>query len=204
MNRLHVEGERRSNDFGHRTIADKTKGLASAHLNIQPTRRTCQKKAGRAGRIGESRRLDLQSQPIEPAGRPVASGWGRFSSLCGPAGRVRRACDDAPPSVCATLEPDESDHFRIRPARFAVQTHRPASRCVFATHPTCSRSRTTKDNEGWFGTKFPDDADELLFLAPGVVKDVALLKSLFELLANMLDQLCRIRVTTKQDPGVSL
>jgi hypothetical protein len=61
-----------------------------------------------------------------------------------------------------------------------------------------------KDNEGWFGTKFPDDADELLFLAPGVIKDVALLKSLFDLFATMLDQLCRIRVTTKQVPGVSL
>jgi hypothetical protein len=61
-----------------------------------------------------------------------------------------------------------------------------------------------KDNEGWFGTKFPDDADELCFLAPGVIKDVALLKSLFDLFATMLDQLCRIRATTKQHPGVSL
>lgn len=61
-----------------------------------------------------------------------------------------------------------------------------------------------KDNEGWFGTKFPDDADELYFLAPGVIKDVALLKSLFDLFASMLDQLCRIRATTKQHPGVSL
>jgi hypothetical protein len=61
-----------------------------------------------------------------------------------------------------------------------------------------------KDNEGWFGTTFPDDADELLFLAPGVIKDVALLKALFELFATMLEQLCRIRATTRQDPGVSL
>jgi hypothetical protein len=61
-----------------------------------------------------------------------------------------------------------------------------------------------KDNEGWFGAKFPDDADELIFLASGVIKDVALLKSLFELFATMLDQLCRIRVTTKKDPVVSL
>jgi len=61
-----------------------------------------------------------------------------------------------------------------------------------------------KDNEGWFGTKFPDDADELYFLAPGVIKDVALLKSLFDLFATTLDQLCRIRATTKQHPGVTL
>ena len=43
-----------------------------------------------------------------------------------------------------TLEPDESDHFRIRPARFAVQPvgcvelammHRPASRCYLLFIP---------------------------------------------------------------------
>ena len=61
-----------------------------------------------------------------------------------------------------------------------------------------------KDNEGWFGAKFPDDADELLFLATGVIKDVAVLKLLFELFATMLDQFCRVRITTKQDPGVCL
>ncbi len=61
-----------------------------------------------------------------------------------------------------------------------------------------------KDNEGWFGTKFPDDADELYLLAPGVIKDVALLKSLFELFAALLEQLCRIRTTTRQHSGVSL
>ena len=61
-----------------------------------------------------------------------------------------------------------------------------------------------KDNEGWFGTKFPDEADELLFLAPGVIKDVALLMSLFELFTILLEQLCQIRATTRQHPGVSL
>jgi len=61
-----------------------------------------------------------------------------------------------------------------------------------------------KDNEGWFGTRFPGDPDVLYLLAPGVIKDVALLKLLFELFATMLDQLCRIRATTKQHPGVSL
>jgi hypothetical protein len=61
-----------------------------------------------------------------------------------------------------------------------------------------------KDNDGWFGTKFPDDADELLFLQLGVIEDVELLKSLFELFAALLKQLCRIRVTHRQKPGVSL
>ncbi len=61
-----------------------------------------------------------------------------------------------------------------------------------------------KDNDGWFGTKFPDDVDELYFLAPGVIENVATLKTLFELFAALLEQLCRIRVTTRRDPGVSL
>ncbi len=61
-----------------------------------------------------------------------------------------------------------------------------------------------RDNEGWFGTKFPDDVDELHFLATGVIKDVALLKSLFALFTAVLEQLCHIRVSTKQHPGVSL
>jgi hypothetical protein len=61
-----------------------------------------------------------------------------------------------------------------------------------------------KDNEGWFGTKFPDDVDELHFLATGVIKDVDLLKSLFKLFAATLERLCRIGVSTRQPPGVTL
>ncbi len=137
MNRLHAEGERRSNDFGHRTIADKTKGLASAHLNIQPTRRTCQKKAGRAGRIGESRGFDLQSPPIEPAGRPVAPGWVSVGSI-GFVFSIQRL----PWSPMNRIIPEPSSSL-CGPAGRCVElamTHRPAVRCVFATHPTCLMS----------------------------------------------------------------
>src|SRR5271157_5385477 len=98
MNRLHAEGERRSNDFGHRTIADKTRRLASAHHNIQPTRRTCQKKAGRAGKIGESPQVRPPIRRSSPLAAPwLQVGFGRFDRL--------RLLDTA-----LTLEPDESDH----------------------------------------------------------------------------------------------
>jgi hypothetical protein len=61
-----------------------------------------------------------------------------------------------------------------------------------------------KDNEGWFGTKFPDDVDEVRFLATGVIKDLPLLKSLFELIITTLEQLCRIRAAARQDTGFRL
>ena len=39
-----------------------------------------------------------------------------------------------------------------------------------------------KDNDGWFGSKFPADVDELHFRVVGVIKDVERLKALFDLL----------------------
>ena len=61
-----------------------------------------------------------------------------------------------------------------------------------------------KDSEGWFGPKFPPDVDELHFQVVGVLKDVERLKSLFDLFAAVLEQLCKIGLTYKQDPGVAL
>jgi hypothetical protein len=61
-----------------------------------------------------------------------------------------------------------------------------------------------KDSEGWFGTTFPADVDELHFQVVGVIKDVERLKALFDLFAMVLDQLCRIGSAYKQDPGVEL
>lgn len=46
------------------------------------------------------------------------------------------------------------------------------------------------DDEGWFGTEFPEGVDELRFQARGVIKDLDALKSLFDLFAVTLDQLC--------------
>jgi hypothetical protein len=61
-----------------------------------------------------------------------------------------------------------------------------------------------KDSEGWFGPKFPQDVDELHFQTVGVIKDVERLKSLFDLFAAVLDQLCRIGSAYKQEAGVAL
>jgi len=61
-----------------------------------------------------------------------------------------------------------------------------------------------KDSEGWFGPKFPENVDELHFQVIGVIKDVDRLKSLFDLFAAVLDQLCRIGSAYKQEPGVTL
>jgi hypothetical protein len=61
-----------------------------------------------------------------------------------------------------------------------------------------------KDSEGWFGPKFPQDVDELHFQVVGVITDKELLKTLFNLFAAVLDQLCRIGSAYKQEPGVML
>ena len=61
-----------------------------------------------------------------------------------------------------------------------------------------------KDSEGWFGPRFPEDVDELHFLAVGVIKDIERLKALFDLFAAVLDQLCRIGSAYKQVPDVDL
>ncbi|MCH2204652.1 MAG: hypothetical protein MK132_02120 [Lentisphaerales bacterium] len=49
-----------------------------------------------------------------------------------------------------------------------------------------------KDDEGWFGSSFPEGVDELYFEARGVIKDTAILKDLFELFARILDHLVAI------------
>ena len=61
-----------------------------------------------------------------------------------------------------------------------------------------------KRSEGWFGPKFPENVDELHFEVVGVIKDVKRLKSLFDLFAALLDQLCRIGSAYKQGPGFTL
>jgi hypothetical protein len=61
-----------------------------------------------------------------------------------------------------------------------------------------------KDSEGWFGPKFPEDVDELHFHVVGVIKDSERLKSLFDLFAVVLEQLCQIGSAYKQEPGVTL
>jgi hypothetical protein len=61
-----------------------------------------------------------------------------------------------------------------------------------------------KDDEGWFGAKFPEGVDELEFLAEGVIKDLDQLQKLFDLFAETLEELCRIGSAYAEEPGVKL
>lgn len=63
---------------------------------------------------------------------------------------------------------------------------------------------TVKDDEGWFGTKFPEGVDELYYTVPGVLKDIGQLKRTFSLFAAALDQLCRIGSAYRESPDVEL
>ena len=55
---------------------------------------------------------------------------------------------------------------------------------------------------GWFGPSLPDGVSELRFHAAGVLKDVQMLRRLFELFAETLDELCRLGSAYRDDPGV--
>ena len=61
-----------------------------------------------------------------------------------------------------------------------------------------------KDDEGWFGQKFPEGVDELYFQTYGVIKDQQRLKDLFDLFSLVLEELCRMGSAYEHEPGVSL
>lgn len=63
---------------------------------------------------------------------------------------------------------------------------------------------TVKDDEGWFGTRFPEGVDELYFSVVGVIKDVDRLKSLYYLFAETLNCLCHIGSAYENDPRLEL
>jgi hypothetical protein len=60
------------------------------------------------------------------------------------------------------------------------------------------------DDEGWFGADFPQGVDELRFQVSGIIKDLHLLKQLFELFAVTLDQLCMMGSAYLSEPNVEL
>jgi hypothetical protein len=63
---------------------------------------------------------------------------------------------------------------------------------------------TVKDDEGWFGTSFPEGVDELYFCVLGIIKDLDRLKSLYQLFAEVLDHLCHIGSAYENDPRLEL
>ena len=61
-----------------------------------------------------------------------------------------------------------------------------------------------KDDEGLFGTDFPEGVDELHFECAGVITETALLKSLFGLFCLILERLVQIDSAYEDDPQVTL
>jgi hypothetical protein len=90
-----------------------------------------------------------------------------------------------------------ADESRLR-ALFA----NPKLRALLQAQP--SVYLTVKDDEGWFGAAFPDGVDELYFHVGGVIKDVERLKSLYDLFAETLHQLCHIGSAYENDPNIVL
>ena len=63
---------------------------------------------------------------------------------------------------------------------------------------------TVKDDEGWFGPRFPEGVDELSFVVGGVIKDIERLQRLYDLFAEILDELCRMGSAYQTAPDVRL
>jgi hypothetical protein len=61
-----------------------------------------------------------------------------------------------------------------------------------------------KENHGWFGPKFPENVDLLVFEEIDVkpITDVRRLQSLFDLLGATLEQLRQIVSASGDDPGI--
>jgi hypothetical protein len=59
---------------------------------------------------------------------------------------------------------------------------------------------SVRDDEGWFSETFPEGVDELNLQVAGLVRDVARLKSLYELFAMLLDRLCGIGSADQRTP----
>lgn len=61
-----------------------------------------------------------------------------------------------------------------------------------------------KDDEGWFGADFPEGVDELYFEVVGIITDIDRLKTLYQLFAETLNQLCLMGSAYENDPQVEL
>jgi hypothetical protein len=71
-------------------------------------------------------------------------------------------------------------------------------------HDQSRISLEIRDDEGWFGADFPDGVDELYFCRVGVMRDLAELKALFELVSHTLTRLVQIDSAYENDPNVDL
>lgn len=61
-----------------------------------------------------------------------------------------------------------------------------------------------KDDEGRFGTKFPDNVDELYYQTGGIIKDIEKLKELYLLFALILNKLYLMGLASEENPNIVL
>jgi len=59
-----------------------------------------------------------------------------------------------------------------------------------------------QDDNGWFNNQFPQGVDELFFERVGVMKDLTQLRNLFELFAEVLNNLCHLDSGFENDPNL--
>lgn len=101
--------------------------------------------------------------------------------------------------------PEFDEEFVIKgthPARLRVLLQNAHLRQLIQDQPRLHLG--VKDDEGWFGSDFPDGVDELYFQAAGVIKDLDILEGLFDLFSEMLHALCDMGSAYEDDPGVEL
>jgi len=102
-------------------------------------------------------------------------------------------------------QPSFDEHFIIKGndvGRLRVLFDNPKLRDLLEAQPEVLF--TVKDDEGFFGPRFPVGTDELCFTVVGVIKDTERLRQLFELFSETLDQLCRMGSAYKDAPTVRL
>lgn len=63
-----------------------------------------------------------------------------------------------------------------------------------------STQLSVRDDDGFFGPRFPEGVDQLVLSTFGVVKEIDKLKSFFELFAVTLDELCKIGAAYEDAP----
>ncbi len=61
-----------------------------------------------------------------------------------------------------------------------------------------------KNDEGFFGSQFPYNINELYFQTPSVIKDVNRLKSLFYLFCEVLTALCEMDIISSEKAEINL
>lgn len=102
-------------------------------------------------------------------------------------------------------DPEFDRQFIVKsndPAKIKTLLTDQSLRAAFIAQP--SLFLEIRDDEGWFGTTFPEGVDELHFMVAGLITDLDRLKALYDLFGELLHELCRMGSAYEDDPRVSL